>query len=664
MKIANIEHRLSKFIVSFLVLLVPAMLTIKSARSQNNASYFEQQSNTIAIEVENGQGIGWIVSSLSDASGDQVVLIPKTDTLIFQPTQDTYVNRDAPNTPYGAQTELLVDGKGGDKRGFFITTWWNGKYEAFEKAAFLKFEVSGLTDIVVEAKVFLYCLDSGLGGAIYALDPMRDNLNWTEDQATWNFRPSTDHDANTIQDYVGNVSADHWHSFDVSQALYGNENGNFSFGIVMQNDQYTAWSSKEGSYPPYLWLRVKRSGLNISGENCYYGNSNPIMNVKLEITGGINQIIYSNSQGNYIFEDLPTNLTYTVSASKTPDTDIGPFDITTYDAALTAQAAVGVRILNQSQQIAADVSRDGKVYTFDAALIAQYAVDLPKLPVSHVGEWILSPESYCFESLSVNQTEQNFTGILLGNVHGGWSQQTNLQQNNLVSKKYEKISDITVIPGALLEIPLQMPDEDEIISLDIEVSFDPQVMRFLKLKRTGLTSEANLVYKSMYDRVKIGIYSITPIRKLSDLFILQFKATQNSGSVGTFSLDRFQMNNKILMKNKAQIFVGETSELPTKFDLFQNYPNPFVVANGMVQTKELGTKIRYQLPQPTEVNLSIYNYLGQKVRTLYNGRKGAGVFSAIWDGQNDNGELVSAGVYICRLAGAGKAKMIRLVMLH
>ncbi len=78
--------------------------------------------------------------------------------------------------------------------------------------------------------------------------------------------------------------------------------------------------------------------------------------------------------------------------------------------------------------------------------------------------------------------------------------------------------------------------------------------------------------------------------------------------------------------------------VPTGFKLFQNYPNPF---NPI-------THIRYTLPVAEKVNLTVFNLLGQKVRTLVNEKQQAGAYNVSFDGQ-----FLASGVYFYRLR-AGK----------
>ena len=79
---------------------------------------------------------------------------------------------------------------------------------------------------------------------------------------------------------------------------------------------------------------------------------------------------------------------------------------------------------------------------------------------------------------------------------------------------------------------------------------------------------------------------------------------------------------------------------PHTFRLFQNTPNPFRAGYTGANTS-----IRYQLASAGHVKLSIYNLLGQKINTLYEGYQTQGIKRITWNGQNDYGSPVSAGVY-------------------
>ena len=97
-----------------------------------------------------------------------------------------------------------------------------------------------------------------------------------------------------------------------------------------------------------------------------------------------------------------------------------------------------------------------------------------------------------------------------------------------------------------------------------------------------------------------------------------------------------------------------TVSLPREYFLFQNFPNPF---NPI-------TELRYQLPEASEVRLSLYNLLGQEVRRLVNGEMAAGAHSAQWDGRDDSGNPLASGVYLCRFRAGDFRQTKRIVLLR
>jgi len=101
--------------------------------------------------------------------------------------------------------------------------------------------------------------------------------------------------------------------------------------------------------------------------------------------------------------------------------------------------------------------------------------------------------------------------------------------------------------------------------------------------------------------------------------------------------------------------VGIASEIaiPEKFELSQNFPNPF---NPM-------TTIRYALPEKANVRLTIYNMLGKEVRTLVNEVEEAGYKSVIWDGLDQYGRSLSTGVYIYRIQAGNFTQTRKMVFM-
>jgi len=97
----------------------------------------------------------------------------------------------------------------------------------------------------------------------------------------------------------------------------------------------------------------------------------------------------------------------------------------------------------------------------------------------------------------------------------------------------------------------------------------------------------------------------------------------------------------------------ETDEVITEYHLGQNYPNPF----------NPGTRIPFQLSGTGHVSIEIFNILGQKINTLVNTRMTPGSYSVEWDGTNQNGAGVSAGVYFYCLRGKDFTDTRKMILL-
>ena len=95
------------------------------------------------------------------------------------------------------------------------------------------------------------------------------------------------------------------------------------------------------------------------------------------------------------------------------------------------------------------------------------------------------------------------------------------------------------------------------------------------------------------------------------------------------------------------------SLLPAEFALHQNYPNPF----------NPQTKIRYDLPENSMVNITVYDMLGREVKTLVNQVQNAGFKSIIWDATNDYGKAISAGIYLYQIQAGDYIHTQKMVLL-
>jgi hypothetical protein len=96
-------------------------------------------------------------------------------------------------------------------------------------------------------------------------------------------------------------------------------------------------------------------------------------------------------------------------------------------------------------------------------------------------------------------------------------------------------------------------------------------------------------------------------------------------------------------------------DTPAELDIYgleQNYPNPF----------NPSTSISFSLEEYSEVELTIYNMNGQKIKDLEVVRTGLNG-TALWDGNDENGKQVSSGVYLYKLTTDNKVYQKKMLLV-
>ena len=99
--------------------------------------------------------------------------------------------------------------------------------------------------------------------------------------------------------------------------------------------------------------------------------------------------------------------------------------------------------------------------------------------------------------------------------------------------------------------------------------------------------------------------------------------------------------------------IKEKNIIPKTIKLIQNYPNPF---NPI-------TEIRYNLSENLFVYVTVYDMLGNIVKNLVNKNQNSGSKSVQWDATNNQGESVSAGVYLYKIQAGDFSQTKKMILL-
>lgn len=195
-------------------------------------------------------------------------------------------------------------------------------------------------------------------------------------------------------------------------------------------------------------------------------------------------------------------------------------------------------------------------------------------------------------------------------------------------------------------MPIEIENGSNIYSFESKINYDKNVLNF-----EGFESSENLsgfVVEVIEDSESISIFAASSSPEISEgsFFNLKFslKGGLNDGS-SVVEMSRLRFNENPEVENAGSsvltIVTGiedESKNLPNEFSLSQNYPNPFNPT----------TTIAYSLPEASNVNITIFNALGQIVESLVDASYSAGVYTYDW-----NASDMASGIYLVKISARG-----------
>jgi hypothetical protein len=267
-----------------------------------------------------------------------------------------------------------------------------------------------------------------------------------------------------------------------------------------------------------------------------------------------------------------------------------------------------------------DVSGNGTVSAYDAALILKYVVGLlDEFPVDLMASPIDSPP----RDYTVSAPKQS-------------------------AKSGDKIL-----------IPISIDDATGLLAGGISLKYDPTVLKAVDFTAPSLLNgfywKANI---NLNGEIRFAFASTEPAQGSGSLLMVEFEVMPNTeGQTTPLIFDGINLSNSLTIKR----IDGAVTILPAKTALLPNFPNPF----------NPDTWIPYKLAQSANVAIQIYDVKGRLIRTLDLGVQSPGVYitkqtAAYWNGRDDAGEKVASGVYFYILQveysnkdGASKFRAIR-----
>lgn len=199
------------------------------------------------------------------------------------------------------------------------------------------------------------------------------------------------------------------------------------------------------------------------------------------------------------------------------------------------------------------------------------------------------------------------------------------------------------IEGNTLRLKIELQDPANIASYGFNMKFNPNDYEFVGV-------QSGLVLMNADGELYI-VSPLTTIDTKKFLLTLEKKGS-NWGEIRPQGLMTFTKGRETQAFEPMAPFVPTPSASPKMTVLMDNFPNPF----------NPETEIRYTLPADGTVKLTIYNALGQSIRTLVNEHQRTGEYAVTWNATNDTGQPVADGLYFYRIT-TPNGDLIRKMLL-
>lgn len=298
---------------------------------------------------------------------------------------------------------------------------------------------------------------------------------------------------------------------------------------------------------------------DVSGHVRYHRTGLPVSGAAVYLQGPTPGMVQTDSSGQFALNSLSGDM-WSVQPQKTGDAGNA---ITAADAVVALQAAVHAVTPDAEQQMACDVSGDGRITATDALLMLYYKVGLiSAFPVTLAcaSDWAFTPEpaaaangqsaapvvgsSNCqlgaidWRPLASSATNQDFSAVLFGDCSGNWVPSTGSSVPGRAPGGESVHGRGSVrVGGALraarsdaVRVPLYVQAAGSYHSVDLQLSYDPTRLHLLGVRRVRQARGALAAVNQRVPGVlTISLASVDPLRS-GAVLVLQFQGRAGEAS--------------------------------------------------------------------------------------------------------------------------------------
>lgn len=235
-----------------------------------------------------------------------------------------------------------------------------------------------------------------------------------------------------------------------------------------------------------------------------------------------------------------------------------------FDAARIAQFVSSLFPFSPVQQSIADVSGNGQISSFDAALVAAYGVGLDG---GLSGNWKFNPENRAYPSITTDISGEDYSALLMGEVSGNWTNAAPRPEGpeggrQLAEGSGQEAEGSETERSIAVDLPNMVSAADKeiivpvnvqgiadkgIISYEFDLRYDPAVIQpFAEPVDVAGTVSRGLsviVNSTEPGLLRVAVYGALPIDENGVLLNLKFRAIGSLGSVSSLSWERIVFND-------------------------------------------------------------------------------------------------------------------------
>ncbi|MCP4580914.1 MAG: T9SS type A sorting domain-containing protein, partial [candidate division Zixibacteria bacterium] len=421
----------------------------------------------------------------------------------------------------------------------------------------------------------------------------------------------------------------------------------------------------------------------IEGRVSYFSTDVDLEDFDVILAGNPTDSTTTNQSGNYNFTDVDPG-DYTLEPYSNRRSPIGV--VSAADAFALLHDIAGTDTLTGYASIAGDVNDDNLKGAYDVALIARYSIgDIDDswaytwtfVPSSYnmtPDNWDQAPDHIEYSPLNANMYNQDFKGIVAGDVTGNFDGFGLFTQYDFPEKRNKphetadpldvilvNIGDTTVCNVGFVWIPVILDNTNgyDVYSLDGTLRYDPDVLSPDTATADSCVSslwEYKIFFSGGPGMVRFVAAGSTPLEAGGYLIRIGFRINDSTSTAySDIAIDSLSLNDDYVPSEVSNgsvsicpVGVDDETGIPSSFNLEGNYPNPF----------NPSTTIRFNVPDNGYVDFDVYNLLGQAIYNRNDLR--------VQPGSNDiefSSPSLGSGLYYYRIKYGDEFKIGKMLLL-